>query len=81
LRSGGEAVSDSEELKYPSWQVPLRKAVLEADPKKLAKRIAEVEALISERLRAIASGTGYQEEREAIANAASILRVLKKDEL
>jgi hypothetical protein len=74
-------VSDSEELKYPSWQVPLRKAVLEADPKKLAKRIAEVEALISERLHAFASGSDHEDEREAIANAASILRVLKKGEL
>lgn len=74
-------MSDSEELKYPSWQIPLRKAVLEADPKKLAKKIAEVEALIAERLQTITSGTHHQEEREAIANAASILRVLKKGEL
>ena len=55
--------------------------MLEADPKKLAKRIAEVEALIAERLQTITSGTHHQEEREAIANAASILRVLKKQEL
>jgi hypothetical protein len=81
LESGGEAVSDSEELKYPSWQIPLRKAVLEADPEKLAKRITQVEALIAERLQTIASATHHQDEREAIADAASILRVLKKGEL
>jgi hypothetical protein len=74
-------VSDSEELKYPSWQVPLRKAVLEADREKLAKRIEEVETLISERLQSIASDTDHQDERNAIADAVSILRVLKKEEL
>jgi hypothetical protein len=74
-------VSDGEELKYPSWQIPLRKAVLEANPEKLAKRIAEVEALISERLQAIASGNHHLDERQAIDKAASILRVLRKDEL
>jgi hypothetical protein len=75
----GKTVSDSE-LKYPSWQTPLRETLLEVDPKKLAKKIQGVEALISERLHAMASGTDHHDEREAIADAASILRVLKKDE-
>jgi hypothetical protein len=79
LARKGKTVSDSE-LKYPSWQTPLRQALLEGKPEKLAKKIAEVEALISERLRAIVFGTDHQDEREAIANAVSILRVLKKGE-
>jgi hypothetical protein len=74
-------MGDSDKLKYPSWQTPLREAVLEADPKKLAKKIQEVEARISERLQAIASDADHQDERQAIAHAASILRVLKKEEL
>ena len=73
-------MSDNEELKYPNWQAPLRKAVLEADPKKLAKKIEEVEALIGERLRAIASDAAHEDERRAIADAASILHVLKKED-
>ncbi len=73
-------MSDTE-LKYTSWQTPLRQALLEGNTEKLAKKIEEVEARIYERLLAMASDTGHRDEREAIADAASILRVLKKDEL
>ena len=73
-------MSDSE-LKYPSWQTPLRQALLEGNPEKLVKKIREVEARISERLVAMSCDTGHQDEREAIVDAASILRVLKKEEV
>ena len=73
-------MSDSE-LRYPSWQTPLRQALIEGNPEKLAKKIEEVEARISERLVAMASDTGHHDERDAIVDAASILRVLKKEEL
>ena len=69
------------ELRYPSWQTPLRQALLEGKPEKLAKKIREVEARISERLLEMASDTGRRDERQAIADAAAILRVLKKEEL
>jgi hypothetical protein len=69
------------ELKYPSWQTPLREALLEVNPKKLAKKIQRVEAIIFKRLQEMASDTDHQDERHAIADAASILRVLKKDSL
>jgi hypothetical protein len=80
LARKGKTVSDSE-LKYPSWQTPLRQALLEGNPEKLAKKIREVEARISERLLEMASDTGHRDEREAIVDAAAILRVLKKEEL
>ena len=73
-------MSDSE-LKYPSWQTPLREALLEVNPKKLAKKIQDVEAAISKRLQVIASDADHEDERRAIADATSILRVLKKQEL
>jgi hypothetical protein len=73
-------VSDSE-LKYPSWQTPLRQALLEGNPEKLAKKIREVEVRISERLLEMAPDTDPQDERQAIVDAAAILRVLKKEEL
>jgi hypothetical protein len=76
-----KTASDSEELKYPSWQAPLRAALLEVDGEKLAKKIQKVEALISDGLQATASGTDHHDEREAIADAASIPGVLKKDKL
>jgi hypothetical protein len=69
------------ELKYPSWQTPLREAILEAAPEKLAKKIQEVEGAISQRLKAMTSHADHDDERQAIADATSILRVLKKEEL
>jgi hypothetical protein len=80
LARKGKTVSDSE-LKYPSWQTPLRQALLEGNPEKLAKKILEVEALICARLLEMASDTEHRDEREAIVDAAAILRVLKKGEL
>jgi hypothetical protein len=72
-------VSDGE-LKYPSWQTPFREAILEADPEELAKKVQELEAAISKRLQVIASDADHEDERRAIADATSILRVLKKEE-
>ena len=69
------------ELKYPSWQMPLQEAILELDLKKLAERIQGVEILISDRLQELSSDTDTQDERQALADAASILRTLKKEKL
>ena len=74
-------MGDSEELKYPSWQIPLHEAMLEVNPEKLAKKILEVEALICARLLEMASDTDHRDEREAIVDAVAILRLLKKEEL
>jgi len=73
-------VSESE-LKYPNWQTPLQEAILEFDHEKLAERIQTVETLMFERLQALSSDTDHQDERQALADAASILRGLKKDKL
>jgi len=72
-------VGDSE-LKYPSWQTPLHQAMLEVDSEKLARKILEVEALICARLLEMASDTDHRDEREVLAGAATILRVLKEGE-
>jgi hypothetical protein len=69
------------ELKYPSWQTPLQEAILELDLEKLPERIQAAENLIFERLRAIASDTDHHDERQALADAATTLRVLKKVKL
>ncbi len=76
----GKNLSDSE-LKYPSWQTPLRRALLEGNPEKLAKKIREVEARMSERLLEMAPDPERRDERQAIVDAAAILRVLKKEEV
>jgi len=72
-------VGDSEELRYPSWQVPLREALREVDPQRLAEKIRQVEARISDRLLEMAPDTDFRDEREAIVDAGAILRVLKKE--
>jgi hypothetical protein len=76
----GDIMSESE-LKYPSWQTPLQEAILEFDREKLAEQIQAVENLIFERLQAIASDTNHHDEQQALANAAFILRKLKKEKL
>ncbi len=69
------------ELRYPNWQTPLQEAILEFDRKKLAGRIEKAESAISVRLQALPSDTDNQDERQALADGASILRKLKKDKL
>lgn len=73
-------MSDSD-LNYPTWQVPLQEAMLEVDCKKLAEKIQRVETIIFERLQAISFDADHAGERKALADAASTLRVLKKERL
>jgi len=71
-----------EELKFPEWQGPLRDAILEFDRERMAEKIQNVEALIFERLRQVsASRDGGRVEYEALNDALSVLRILKRDRL
>ena len=76
----GDTVSDSE-LRYPIWQTQLQEAILEFDREKLAEKIQKVETLIFERLLAISSDTDHHDERQALSDATTILRGLKKAKL
>jgi hypothetical protein len=69
------------ELRYPSWQSPLQEAIFELDREKLAERIQAVEILIFERLQALSSDTEDNDERQALADAASTLSLLKAETL
>jgi hypothetical protein len=60
--------------------MPLQETILEFDREKLAERIQEVETIIFERLQAI-SQTDDKDERQALSDATSLKRVLKKDKL
>jgi hypothetical protein len=42
------------DIRYPEWQEPFRKALLELDDDKLSARIAAAETAIHNRLRALA---------------------------
>jgi hypothetical protein len=69
------------ELKYPSWQRPLQEANLEFDREMLAEKIKEVETLMLKRLQEMSSDPDHHDERQALANATTILRELKKARL
>ena len=60
------------ELKYPEWQMPFEDALL--DPAKLP----EIETVIRRRLRLL-TGSGRLHEQQALTDALSTIRLLKRD--
>lgn len=70
-----------EGIRYAEWQEPYQQALLELDQKKLRDHIAAAERAISNRLRAIARDSNHHAERQAIEDALSSLRVLKRNSL
>ena len=74
--------TDHEVLKFPEWQLPLQDLILEFDRAKLRGKMQRVEALIYDRLQQLNDGNhSHAAEREAINDAVSILRVIKRDKL
>ena len=69
------------ELKFPKWQVPLQDLILEFDPVKLEERMPEVEALLFGRLQQLDQGNSSRDEKIAIQDALSIIRIMKRDRL
>ena len=70
-----------EELKYPQWQGPYQTARLDAGSPELSKKIQAAEHAIYERSQILAHDPGHQAERQAIADALSVLRPLQRDKL
>jgi hypothetical protein len=68
-----------EEVRYAEWRDLYKQALLEVDEKKLRDRIAAAEKAISNRLGAIAGDSDHRAERQAIEDALSSLRVLKRN--
>ena len=60
------------ELKYPHWQMPFENALL--DPTKLL----DIETVIRKRLHLL-TGSGRLDEQQALTDALSTIRVLKRD--
>jgi hypothetical protein len=75
------ATEDSPSLLYPEWQNEYAAALVELDREKLSERVAASEAAIFNRLQAISQSSDHQAERQAIEDALTALRVLKRDEL
>lgn len=71
-----------EGLKYPQWQCRLQEAILEFRPQELSAKVQRAEAAIFDRCQALSSDSDdHHEEREALSDALSTLRALKRDGL
>ena len=70
-----------EELQFPEWQGPLQDVILEFDRERMVEKIQGVEAMIFERLRQLSLSSDSQVEHDALNDALSVLRILKRDRL
>ena len=70
-----------EELEYPHWQGPYHAALSDPGSAELHRRIQAAEHAIYERSQILAHDPGHQAERQAIADALSVLRNLQRDKL
>jgi hypothetical protein len=73
--------SPSPHILYPEWQNEYQSALLELDRKKLPERVVASETAIFNRLQAISQSSDHQTERQAIDDALTALRVLKRENL
>jgi len=74
-----EAPMAEDELKYPEWQEPLQRALIETDQDRLQQRMIAAETAIFNRQQVIAQNPEQHEaERRAIADALALLRTLKR---
>jgi hypothetical protein len=76
LRHKGNTMTASD-LPYPQWQKPLLHVMMEMKPVSLMEKVKIAETAISQRLRELENNPGWKEERVALYNAVSTLRVLK----
>jgi hypothetical protein len=68
-------------LKFPQWQAPLQELILEFDPVELAEKVRAVEALLFARLQQLNHDTERRDEKIALQDALSIVRIMKHDRL
>jgi hypothetical protein len=73
--------SSSPEILYPEWQREYRAALMELDPKKMLERVTGAETAIFKRLQTISRSADNHAERQAIEDALTGLRVLKRENL
>jgi len=71
----------SDELKYPQWQEPFRNAITAFGTQQLSEKLKNVETMVLDRLQLLSSDIKSLEERQALLDAISIIRVLKRDKM
>ena len=68
------------ELKFP-WQDPLVELMLESEREKVSEHAEEVETVIFGRLHQLREESDGHRLRQAISDALSLLRTVKRDKL
>jgi hypothetical protein len=63
-------------LKYPSWQGPYRAAILETNPELLKQKIAAAEQAVKLRFKELENSADHREERMALTDALTALKIL-----
>ena len=63
---------EQQDLKYPDWQEPLRQAI------RRRQGFLEVETVIREKLRSLLGEVQREEERQALMDALTLLRLTKR---
>lgn len=69
------------EIRYPQWQPMYQEAITELDLEKLHQKVFAAETGIFKRLQELSGSNDHQEERLALSDAISGLRVLKTEQL
>ena len=67
------------QLRFPQWQAPLQDLILEFDSIKLEEKTRAVEALLFERIRQLDLESDGRDEKMALRDALSIIRIMKRD--
>jgi hypothetical protein len=67
-----------QELPFPDWQVLLVDAIREFDEGKLAEKIYKAREVVAERLQQLEQGKEHSQERTALYDALSTLRILQQ---
>ena len=71
----------NKELKYSKWQPEFEEAIVELNPERLADKIKQFELAVFVRLHELAGDSDHHDERQAIADALSTLREVKRNKL
>lgn len=71
---------DDSELKFPEWQAPFQELIIEFTLHRLPDRLQKAEALVQERLQQL-DQRHNRDEKIALQDALSVLRVMKSDGL
>lgn len=67
------------DFKFPEWQIPFQEVLLEFDRQELSRRLPKLEALLAARIHQVKLDREKQCELQALTDAMSTLRVLKRN--